>query len=179
MVINGLKPTRSGLLLVTALFMVLLNVMSITAHAQSIISLRIPSIDVEAEVVSVGLRAFDDGSVTWDVSGISAEVGLFEGLAGFGEGGNVGLGGHSVNVDGTPSVFYALDQVAVGDEIFVIVDGVERHYVVSSTSTVDYHDLTIFYPTDDERLTLITCDIDSYTGTGYQARIVVVAEPVG
>lgn len=179
MVINGLKSPRSGLLLLSALFMVLLNVMSLTAQAQGGMALRIPSIDVEAEVVNVGLRAYDDGSVTWDVSGISAEVGLFEGLAAFGEGGNVGLGGHSVNVDGTPSVFYALDQVAVGDEIFVIVDGVERHYIVSSTSTVDYRDLTIFYPTDGETLTLITCDIDSYTGTGYQARVVVVAEPVG
>lgn len=177
MIINGLKPARFALLL-TLTFTLLLNVAS-TLHAQSGITLRIPSIDVDAEVVTVGLRAYDDGSITWDVSGISAEVGLFEGLAGFGEGGNVGLGGHSVNTDGTPSVFYALDQVAVGDEVIAVVDGVERRYVVTSTSTVDYRDLTIFYPTEGEHLTIITCDIDSFTGTGYQSRVVVIAEPVG
>lgn len=177
MIINGLKPARFALLLALT-FTLLLNIFSIL-HAQSGTTLRIPSIDVDAEVVNVGLRAFDDGSVTWDVSGISAEVGLFEGLAGFGEGGNVGLGGHSVNADGTPSVFYALDQVVVGDEIIVAVDGIERRYVVKSTDTVDYRDLTIFYPTEAEQLTIITCDIDSYTETGYHNRVVVVAQPVG
>lgn len=180
MQLNGLKALlRPGFAIFTFSILFLFSTSTLPISAQSSISLRIPSIEVDAEVVGVSLRAFDNGAVSWDVSALSTEVGLFEGLAGFGEGGNIGLGGHSMNADGSPSVFYALDAVVVGDEIVVVVDGVERRYVVSSTSTVDYRDLTIFYPTDGEQLTLITCDIDSYTGTGYHARVVVVADLVG
>lgn len=170
---NKTLKISAVLLLLIALF----AVSTAFADGTSLI-IRIPSIGVDAPIIDVYIREFPNGAVTWDVSGITQEVGLFDGLSRFGEGSNVGLGGHSVLEDGRPAVFYELDKVAVGDEIIILVDGAEQRYTVTATTVVGYTDLSIFYPTDAERLTIITCDVNSYNGSAYENRVVVIAEPV-
>lgn len=140
------------------------------------VTLSIPAIDVEAPIVTLYIRAFPSGEVTWDTSTITSEVGYLDGLAWFGEGGNIVLGGHSELAGRVPAVFYDLDDVVVGDEIIVNDHGTEWRYVVTETFTVSDRDLSILYPTRGERLTLMTCDTDSLVGGQYSRRVVVIAE---
>lgn len=171
------RRMAAALMLLTGLLLAALT-WAAPARAASA-TLSIPSIGVEAPLVDVYLRQFPDGSITWDVAALTHEVGLLDGMARFGEGDNIGLGGHSLLGDGTPGVFYTLDQVRVGDEVLVTVDGHPRRYVVTRTLIVSEHDVRVFYPTDGERLTIITCDTRSYSGGRYLQRFVVVAEPAG
>lgn len=140
------------------------------------VTLSIPAIDVEAPIVTLYIRAFPTGEVTWDTTAITSEVGYLDGMAWFGEGGNIVLGGHSELVGRVPAVFYELDEVAIGDEIIVDDNGTEWRYIVTDTFEVSASDLSILYPTRGERLTLMTCDTDSLVGGQYSRRVVVIAE---
>ncbi|NJL54239.1 sortase [bacterium] len=144
--------------------------------AETGVTLSIPAIDVEAPIVTLHIRAFPSGEVTWDTSSITTEVGFLDGMAWFGQGGNIVLGGHSELAGRAPAVFYHLDEVVVGDEIIVNDNGTEWRYVVTETFTVSDRDLSILYPTRSERLTLMTCDTDSLVGGQYSRRVVVIAE---
>jgi LPXTG-site transpeptidase (sortase) family protein len=149
--------------------------------AQSNATIIIPSIEVNAPIVPVHIRAFPNGEVTWDVGGLHMTAGYFTGLPWFGSGSNTVLGGHSALAQGQADVFYRLDQVQIGDEVIAIENGNERHYIVTNTYRANQHDLTPIYPTEHEQLTLITCDLSSYnSSTGYyNDRFVVVALPSG
>jgi LPXTG-site transpeptidase (sortase) family protein len=140
------------------------------------VTISIPSIEVEAPIVTLFIRAFPDGQVTWDTSEITSEVGYLDGLPWFGEGGNVVLGGHSELAGREPSVFYDLDDVELGDEIIVNDKGEEFVYIVTDVFEVEQYDLSILYPTNSEQLTLMTCDTDSLVGGVYNRRVVVIAE---
>lgn len=141
-------------------------------------SLRIPAIGIEAPIVSVPIRDLPHGR-TWDVSGLNMTVGYFEQTAWFGQGSNVVLGGHSELARGQADVFYSLDQLQAGAEIFVNVGGTEMRYVVTHVGEVDQHDVSIVRPTEHEQLTIITCDLDSYNASNgmYNNRVVVIAVP--
>jgi len=143
-------------------------------------TISIPSIGVQAPVVEIYIRAFADGSVTWDTNGLQNNVGHLEGTAWFGEAGNVVLGGHSELPGRVASVFVNLDQVQVGDVIVIDHDGAQKQYAVTGVAQVDPADLSPIYPTSDERLTLITCDTTSFAGGDtYARRLTVVAQRIG
>lgn len=177
-----LKKFRNILSILIATFAVLFVTSAFVTPAEAYVStgarLSIPSIEVDAPIVTLGIRAFSNGDVTWDTTEITSQVGFLDGMAWFGQGGNTAIGGHSELADRVPAVFYQLDQVAVGDDIFVTVDGNQIHYRVTNTFTVRYTDLTILYPTSAEQLTLFTCDTASFNGGNYTRRDVVVAERV-
>lgn len=139
-------------------------------------TLEIPSLEIETTIVPINIRAFPDGSLTWDTSRLTTQVGYLQGTAWFGEGSNIVLGGHSELANHIPSVFHELHTMQAGDDIFVRDQGDELHYVVTRVFEVDPADLSILYPSDQEVLTLITCDLDSFTGYEYDRRIVIVAE---
>ena len=151
----------------------------VSAHEDTGVRLLIPSVGVDAPIVRLGIREFANGDVTWDTSTITSEVGFLDGMTWFGQPGNTVLGGHSELEGRVPAVFYDLDKVAVGDEVVVThADGALR-YVVTRAFEVNRRDLSILYPTNHEQLTIITCDTDSFTGSGYARRTVVIAERVG
>jgi len=162
----------------TLVVMFSLTLLTAPAHAfeDTGVTLSIPSIGVEAPIVSIGIRQFPNGDVTWDTTALTSQVGFLQGTAWFGQGGNIVLGGHSELADRVPTVFYELDQVAVGDEIFVITGDGHIRYVVTEVTTVNYRDLSILYPTASERLTIMTCDTASFSGGGYAQRDVIIAE---
>lgn len=137
--------------------------------------LVIPSINVNAAVVPIYVTELDNGDVTWDTRGLNMTVGHLSGLPWFGQGGNVVLGGHSERRRGEPDIFYQLDNVTVGQEIIVQTAGQELRYQVVETRRVNARDLSILMPSDGERLTLFTCDLDSYFGGNYANRFVVIA----
>jgi LPXTG-site transpeptidase (sortase) family protein len=167
-------------LLITIL-LIITGLMAPTVHANGVASIEIPAIGVNAPIVPVYIRAFPDGNMTWDVSGLRMSVGFFDGTAPIGQAGNHVLGGHSEQARGEADVFYNLDQVVAGSEIIVHVDGNALRYQVVNVYRVNFDDLTPLLPVEHDQLTLITCDLDSYSSsTGfYSQRLVIVANRVG
>jgi LPXTG-site transpeptidase (sortase) family protein len=113
----------------------------------------------------------------WDVPAWRA-AGWFKTSAPAGQPGNTVLTGHS-NIYG--SVFSNLSALRAGDYIELNMGGVRRWYVVSDRHILqeDGQPLDVrranarwFMPTEDERLTLITCAPGG-------ARLIVVALPTG
>jgi LPXTG-site transpeptidase (sortase) family protein len=152
---------------------------SVPVLASSPTTIEIADIGVSAVVVPVYIQSTPDGS-TWDVSGLRMNAGLLTGLGTFGQGNTV-IGAHSEATDGSVDLFYNLDAVQVGSQIIINVNGQLLTYEVNEVYRVGATDLRSLYPslypTQDERLTLITCDRGSYnseTGT-YSQRVVVVA----
>lgn len=137
--------------------------------------IRIPTVGIESPVTTFYL----DG-VSWAIDPWDATVGHFQGTAWLDRIGNLVLGGHSEYPNGSPGIFNALYDVGIGDEIFVWDAERERRYVVVNIMNVDYRDLSVVYPTERNRLTLITCDIPSYVAESniYYERLVVVAEEI-
>lgn len=176
---NHLKKSSIRLLLV--LIIGLLAALPAAQASGAATMISIPSIGVDAPVTPVYVRAFPNGSATWDVSGLHWNIGLLDGLGNFGQVGNTVVGAHSEGARGVPDVFYNLDAVSVGDEISVMHGGAQLRYQVVDVYTVRYNDLRPIMPTGDERLTLITCDTGSFnTANGsYNRRIVVSAVRVG
>jgi LPXTG-site transpeptidase (sortase) family protein len=151
----------------------------VTAHEDTGAVISIPSIGVNAPVVRLGLRQFANGDVTWDTSTITTQVGHLDGMGWFGQAGNTVLGGHSELAGRSPAVFYDLDKVEIGDEIVVTIGDTVYRYTVTRTFEVGQRDLSILYPTNNEQLTIMTCDTDSLSGGQYVRRTVIVAERAG
>lgn len=158
--------------------MMLLTATPVSAYDATGVTISIPSIGVSAPIVSIGIRSFPNGDVTWDTTELTTQVGFLQGTAWFGQGGNIVLGGHSELAERAPSVFYDLDQVAVGDEIVINSNGEEIRYRVTQVFNVSARDLSILYPSTTERLTIMTCDTSSLSGGTYNRRDVVVAERI-
>ncbi len=133
----------------------------------------IPTAGVNALVVNVYL----DGE-SWDVSQLGENAGHLQGTAWIDGSGNVALAGHVEMRDGRPGIFARIDEVRTGDPVILTQAGVEQRYAVINIQRVNPDDLSVIYPTTDDRITLITCDSYDFLQNIYQERIVVVAERV-
>lgn len=174
------RPTFKFYALIIAVIVSLLFFAPVASAQGRTATISIPSINVQAPVLEIYVRAFADGSVTWDTNGLQNNVGHLEGTSWFGEAGNTVLAGHSELAARQPSVFVSLNQVKTGDVIVIDENGSQKQYAVTSVSQVDTTDLAPVYPTSDERLTLITCDTTSFTGNDiYTKRLIVVAQRIG
>ncbi len=134
----------------------------------------IPSLGIYQPVVETYL----DG-VSWDVSQLGNNVGHLEGTAWFNRPGNIALSGHVELADGRRGIFADLEKVKIGDIIELQQDDEVRRYAVAEVSTVAPDDLTPLYPSDIEKVTLITCGGYDFLADSYQYRVVVVAIRVG
>jgi LPXTG-site transpeptidase (sortase) family protein len=134
--------------------------------------LFIPAAGISAPIVQVYL----DGT-SWDVTSLGMAVGHLQGTTWLDDGpGNIVLSGHVELADGRRGIFSRLDDLAVGDEIYVTRDGVDRVYRIIEINSVDPDDLTPLYPTTTPRLTLITCSSYDFWSDTYEQRHVIVAE---
>jgi LPXTG-site transpeptidase (sortase) family protein len=172
LIYQWMRTVATLLAITIALFLMTTNV-----EAQDATRIEIPDIDVSASVVPLNIVQFPNGVTTWDTRGLHMTVGYMTGTAWFGQGGNVVLGGHSEGANRQPDVFYRLDEVQVGQVIRVIFGEDVREYVVIQTYTVHETDLSPIFPTDHERLTIMTCDTASYAEGYYPQRDIVVAVP--
>lgn len=139
-------------------------------------SVRIPRMGIQAEVVPVGLN--DRGEMASPESFF--QVGWWQHGVIPGDTGRAVLAGHIDSPDGE-AIFYGLDRLAPGDEIFVASQdgGAEQRFVVSGAALyhVDHAPLDqIFGPSVERELILITCggEFDHSTGV-YLYRQVVFA----
>lgn len=96
-------------------------------------------------------------------------IGQYAGSGQPGRTGNVVLSGHN-DIYGEP--FRYLDRLQVGDEIVVSSERQAYTYVVSEVRVVEPTDVWVMAPTDDARLTLISC----YPYRVNTKRIVVFAQ---
>jgi LPXTG-site transpeptidase (sortase) family protein len=82
------------------------------------VKLSIPKISVDAHIEEVGM----DGSGRMDVPKIDADVAFWKYGPLPGNPGNSVIAGHFDKRDGSPSVFYYLDKLEVGDDLTVTYD---------------------------------------------------------
>lgn len=142
--------------------------------------LNIPSIGVSAPIVTIPIRAMPDGNVTWDTATLQMTVGYFQGTGQIGRTGNAVIGGHSELERGEADIFYNLESIQIDDIIQISAGNTTLTYTVVDTIRVSVDDLSVIAQTSAERLTLITCDIESFDAdTGdYFDRLVVIAERI-
>lgn len=147
-------------------------------------SIQIPQIGVEAAVVPVGLDP--DGAMAAPEG--PDVVGWYRDGPGPGEWGNVLLDGH---VDWTNretgraygAVFWNLTRLSLGDQI-MLWDG-DQQYVYAVTEKLRFHwedpeGASVLQPTEDTRITLITCGgVFDRATRNYSMRDVVIAHLVG
>ncbi len=136
-------------------------------------NLYVPTVGVNASIVDVYL----DG-VSWDVSELGTNVGHLEGTSWFGMKGNIALAGHVEMPDGRAGVFSQLERIQTGDLIILTYGVQEQRYTVTEVRRVQPDDLTVLYPTSEDRITLITCDEYNFIQNIYAERVVVMAERV-
>jgi len=136
-------------------------------------ALVIPSAGIVAPIVRVYL-----GETTWDVTQLGNNIGHLEGTRWIPENGNVVLSGHVELSDGRQGIFANLDQLQVGDRVIITQDGKDYHYDVSTISSHEPSDLTPIYPSESNKLTLITCGTYDFVSDTYLERVVVVADEV-
>ena len=124
--------------------------------------LRIPVMSLNSPVHEVKVNMGE-----WEVSPM--DVGHHEGTGVPGEVGNVVLAAHR---DINSALFRELDRLQPGDEVFVSNKLGEYLYIVQESFVVAPDHAEVMDPTDDKRLTLITC---TPIGLATQ-RLIVTAE---
>ncbi|MGQ9682717.1 MAG: sortase [Anaerolineae bacterium] len=142
--------------------------------------IKAPAIGLDAPIVEVGWHTTSiDGTdiLEWDVPDDAA--GYHRGSAFPGHRGNTVISGH--NNMGT-EVFRHLIDLNVGDEITLLVGERSFHYRVAQKELVQEQGASPeqqrenarwIAPTEDERLTLVTC----WPYTGNSHRLILVAKP--
>lgn len=132
-----------------------------------------PTAGIAGNVVETYL----DGT-SWDVSQLGPNIGHLQGTAWIQDVGNVVLAGHVEMADGRKGIFAELDRLQIGDPISLTQGDQEHVYRVTQKFTTTPDDMTVVYPSDTHRLTLITCSAYDFLSNVYEERFVVIAERV-
>jgi len=134
---------------------------------------RAPTAGITSEVI----ESYVSGT-TWDVTDLGRYVGHLQGTGWITAPGNIVLAGHVEMADGRRGVFATINELSIGDPVFLTQDGDERVYQITQLFTTAPDDLSVLYPTTSERLTLITCSNYNFFQDSYLDRVVVIAERV-
>ncbi len=139
--------------------------------------LEIPAIKVSALIEEVGL----DSQKRMDVPTKFDLVGWYKLGYKVGDKGNAVLDGHFDRKDSSPAVFYNLDKLKIGDDIFVTLeDGNKVSFKVTDKRNFDFDKVPIkelFGPSENAKLNLITCGgAWDAKAKNYSKRLVVYSE---
>jgi len=144
--------------------------------------IRIPRIDVDADVVEVGLTTKEENGeivTVWEVAKFAA--GFHRGSAYPGHSGNTVISGH-VQSRQSGDVFLHLMDLSPGDDVYLYADEREFHYLVTQrmllkekgvSEEVRRKNAKWIQPTDDERLTLVSC----WPPVKPDHRVIIIARP--
>lgn len=131
--------------------------------------LSLPDLGIDSRVEGAGL-VLHDGIPTWEI--LPDVVAHYDGSAVPGETGNVVMAGHlNTPLSQQGAVFRALPQARVGQRIQVFSGDTRYTYTIESVRIVDPSDTSVMAPTEDARLTLVTC----YPDYDFSERLVVTA----
>jgi len=133
-------------------------VMPPTATAESIPArLQIPSLNIDTRVQQVGLTTKGNMGVPTNFK----DVGWYKYGTVPGQLGSAVIGGHVDNALALAGVFKRLDELLVGDSVYVVTaDGTKLRFVVTDIESYPYTEAPaniIFTQNDAARLNLITC----------------------
>jgi len=142
-----------------------------TAAPPLLPTLLIPTANVYAPIVEVYF-----GDQGWEVANLGENIGHLQGTDWIDAPGNIVLAGHVELADGRAGVFAHIGEVEVNDPLFLRLGDMERRYRVTEVRTVSPDDMSVIYPTPDDRLTLITCADYDFSQNTYRVRVVVIAE---
>lgn len=139
------------------------------------VHLRIPAIEVDAYVGAVGVNSSGEMEVTDN----SQDVGWFAMGPRPGEVGSSVIAGHLDSNSGGDGVFINLNQLQVGDKLYIEDDqGVTTTFVVRESRVYDpgYAD-EVFNQSEGSYLNLVTCD-GAWDGSikSYSKRLVVFTD---
>jgi LPXTG-site transpeptidase (sortase) family protein len=150
---------------------------ALAPRAGTPVRLVLPSINVDTEVKPGGLVPDKDGELEWETLPFVATV--YPMLGPVGAPGNAVISGHVVTLS-WGNVFRDLYQVTLGEPIEVYTDDSHFTYKVEEIKLVKPDDVEVMAPTEDSRLTVITCGgtFDPRTRT-FSDRLVVVGKLVG
>ena len=160
-----------AVLLVTSTL--LLPAQSVSARTRLVRRIQIPAIGVNLAITVAPFR-----KTTWNFSRILYQAAYLAGRPQPGQSGNVVIAAHSEFARRRPGPFYHLNQLKAGDQIIVLHDGARYVYAVTSTWSVDPTDMSPIIQTDQDVLTLITCDGYNDLTHGYDTRLIVRAARV-
>ena len=148
------------------------------APVASPVSLTIPLIGVRTQLITLGLQT--DGAL--QVPSSTSVAGWYTGSPRPGAIGSAIIVGHIDSLTG-PGVFYRLSELRAGDDVYIKrADGTTAEFRVTSVQTYlkdHFPTQTVYGPTPDAELRLITCGgaFDPATGH-YLSNIVVYASEV-
>lgn len=140
------------------------------------LKLEIPAIGVNAFVEHVGLTE----DLAMDVPARVEDVAWYKLGYRPGERGHAVFAGHLDTVTGAPAVFWDLEALQSGDDIFVTgLDGKRQHFVVDYHTRYPYDEApvqSIFGPASKPTLALVTCKGDwDRANRNYSHRVVLYA----
>lgn len=136
-------------------------------------ALVIPHLGINAKLIEAPIVAQQ-----WDVSRLTVEVAHLEGTAYPGQPGNAALAGHITIPGAGWGPFKDLGMLQPGDHVFIQTDNGTFTYEVTEQTTVDADAVEVVFPTEDARLTLLTCTGWDSDLQRYARRMVVVARLV-
>lgn len=134
---------------------------------------RAPTAGITSDVI----ESYISGT-TWDVTDLGRYVGHLQGTAWIDNPGNIVLAGHVEMADGRQGIFANIQELTIGDPIYLAQDNEERVYQVTQLFTTGPKDLSVLHPSTSERLTLITCSNYNFLQDEYLDRVVVIAERI-
>ncbi|SDT47151.1 Sortase family protein [Actinoplanes derwentensis] len=145
------------------------------------VRLRISAIEVDTEIMTLGLRA--DGTLQVPPLRGDAPAGWYRHSPTPGEVGASVLAGHVDTARDGPAVFFRLRELAVGDPIEVRrKDGTVARFAVARVAVYSKQDFPtgeVYAPLDRPGLRLITCGGVFDRGAGsYRSNVVVFADAV-
>lgn len=141
------------------------------------VRLEIASIGVDTEVKAGGVVIGRDGEPEWETLPFVAVT--YPQLGPVGGTGNPVIAGHVVTLN-EGNVFRNLYQVKLGEQVEVYTADSRFSYVVDEVKLVEPSDVSVMQPTDDARLTLITCGgtFNPRTRT-FSERLIVIGRLAG
>ncbi|MCB0091608.1 MAG: class F sortase [Caldilineaceae bacterium] len=156
-----------------------LAALATSAPASPPARLKIPRLDVDASIESVGLA--DNGSM--GAPTYVEDVAWYNRGAIPGEIGKAVLAGHLDAIGGVPAVFYRIGSLQAGDSVIIVhADGTESHFEVTHKNTYPYTETPfdeVFGFTLQSELNLITCTGSwNRSAQNYTNRLVVFTRKV-
>jgi LPXTG-site transpeptidase (sortase) family protein len=132
--------------------------------------LVIPKMKLDASVVLSSIAG-----ETWEVDHLDQNIGHLQGTASPGSSGNVVLAGHiTLAPDGRAGPFLGLSNLTSGDLVTVYHGDQPFTYRIDHLTMVKPTDIGVTYPSNDSKLTLITCLNYNQALGRYEDRLIAI-----